>query len=209
MLRLIQILVFLSPFSIFAQVNIINRSLTDTSLAYAYVGVDNAIELTGYKVNNSILISITRGTIMNLGQNRYVLRISIPGECVLTFTDKGKVIAKRTFKVDELAEPRIRLAGVRDSVASVNQILVNPFLIIEIPGSYLKHRLVVTRFMATFVGQNFDSLETFAAGNIFTQEQINIIKQLHSGDRIFFSDIYFLGPDSRRRKFPPFTIIIK
>jgi hypothetical protein len=102
-----------------AQINVINRSLTDSCLSYGYIGIDNAIELTGYKANYSISVSITNGTITNAGRNRYILRPVNLGECILTFFDKGKTIAKKDFKIELLANPIARLAGVKDSFAAI------------------------------------------------------------------------------------------
>jgi hypothetical protein len=37
----------------------------------------------------------------------------------LTFFDKGKTIAKKDFKIELLANPIARLAGVKDSFAAI------------------------------------------------------------------------------------------
>src|ERR1700752_1992453 len=95
----LSLLVFtLLPLVSFSQVNIINRSLTDSSLTIAYIGVDNAIELTGLKNNHGTLsFSTTNGIITNVGGNRYILRPLRQGECVITFTEKNRILAKKIF----------------------------------------------------------------------------------------------------------------
>jgi len=209
MRRFTSLLFSILPIVCFSQVNIINRSLTDSSLNIAYLGLDNAIELTGYKKSVKLIFLITNGTMTDIGQNRYVLRPKNEGECIISFHNQGNKIISKLFRIDTLGDMKIRLAGVQDSVASIHQILANPFLISEIPKSYYKSPVYITSFIATFIGEKFDSVRTNAMGNLFTQEQIDIIKQLRQRDKILFQDVYFFWPDGRRRKYPPFVIAIK
>ncbi len=98
MLKLICHIISLFPFFLNAQVNIINLSLIDTSLNIAYIGVENTIELTGLKNNHgTVSFYTTNGTMTNVGGNRYVLRPLKPGECVISFTEKNKILAKKVF----------------------------------------------------------------------------------------------------------------
>jgi hypothetical protein len=62
---------------------------------------------------------------------------------------------------------------------------------------------------ATFISQELDSLKTYSDGNMLSTELKESIKKLRTGDKIFFDQLYALGPDSRRRKLKSFTIIIK
>ena len=201
---------FLFPIFLNAQVNIVNRSLIDSSLNIAYCGVENVIELTGYKGSGKISSLATNGTLTELGQHKYVLKPSKEGDCLISFHNDRKKIITKTFRCDSLkGELKIRLARVTDTVATIHQILANPFLISEIPGSYYKSPVYITSFVATFIAVNFDSLRTEATEHLLTQEQVNIVKQLHRGDKILFQNIYFFWPDGRRRKYPPFVITIK
>jgi hypothetical protein len=203
------IFLLLLPFFSFSQVNIVNRSLTDSSLNIVYIDVRNIIELTGNKSLNNLGFSTTNGTLIHLEQGRYLLRPSREGECVLTIQSNGRKIASKAFRSDSLkGELKIRLAGITDTVATINQILANPFLISEIPGSYYKSPVYITSFTATFIGVNFDSVRTEAIEHLLTKEQLSIVKQLRHGDKILFQDMYFFWPDSRRRKYPPFVITI-
>ena len=103
----------------------------------------------------------------------------------------------------------MRLGGIKDSVASIQEILINPFLHLFRENCFYKKQFMITSFRATFIGYDLDSLNMNATGNLLTQEQVDQIKKLRRGDKIFFNEIYALGPDSRRRKLSPFTIIIK
>ncbi|HEY5774078.1 MAG TPA: GldM family protein, partial [Chitinophagaceae bacterium] len=98
---------------------------------------------------------------------------------------------------------------IKDSAASINEILINPFLHLFRENCFYKKEFTITSFRAMFIGYDSDSLNTYAMGNLLTQEQIDLIKKLRRSDIIYFNEIYAFGPDSRRRKLTPFIIIIE
>jgi hypothetical protein len=137
MRKLAFLLFTLQPFVCFSQINIINRSLIDSSLNIAYLGVENAIELVGSKNSTTKLsFTTTNGTMSDVGQGRYILRPEKAGECIIRFQSKGQKIVSKVFRIDTTFNLITRLAGVRDSFATVQEIISNPFLIIESPKSF-------------------------------------------------------------------------
>jgi len=120
------------------------------------------------------------------------------------------MIFKQNFRCKKInSDITPKYAGIKDSVASVNQLLANPFLYVDLPGCYYKSNFYITSFTATFIGGDLDSLKTYAVGNLLTNEQKELIKKLNTGNKIYFDQIYSLSPDSRRRKLKSFTITIK
>src|SRR5215203_4421594 len=96
---LLLFLSFLTVFT-FSQVNIINRSLTDSSLNIAYIGVENAIELLGFKNSTTNLgFTTTNGSMSGVGQGRYILRPEKAGECIISFQSKGQKIVSEVFRI--------------------------------------------------------------------------------------------------------------
>ena len=209
MLKSICYSILLFPLFSKAQVNIINRSLTDSSLNIVYIEVDNFLEIKGAKINGDINVSASQGNITKIGIHNFTLRVS-PGDSIfITVEGKGRQILKKKFKCFELYDPVLRLGGIKDSAASINEILVTPFLRLFREDCFYKKQFMITSFSATFIGYDLDSLNTHATGNLLTQEQVELIKKLRSGDQIFFNGIYAVGPDSRRRKLNPFTLTIR
>ena len=211
MKRAFYIFILFAPTSIFAQVNIINRSLTDSSLNIAYIGVENAIELVGLK-NNSVKLSFTttNGTMSAIGRTRYILRPEKQGECIISFLSNGKNIVIKTYKIDTLTELNARLAGVRDSFATIQEIITNPFLIVEAPKSFYKARCIVRSFSLSMDDANFEDTNPFEiSGYIILDYIIKRIKGLRKGDWMWFDQIIVLCADCRARKYPPFKIIIR
>src|SRR5688572_10071434 len=115
MRKLTFLIPLLSPFFSFSQVNIINRSLTDSTLNIAYVGVENEIELIGLKSLSNLNFSTTNGRLTELGQNKYVLKLSEKGEFTLSLKNKEKLIAQKTFKADVIPDPYPRFSSQYDS----------------------------------------------------------------------------------------------
>jgi hypothetical protein len=221
MMRSLAYIVVFIPLNLSAQVSIVNRSLVDSSLNVAYLGLENAIELIGLKNNKEpILFSTTNGTITDLGQNRYLLRPFRPGECTVNFQTKKQKLAAKTFKADTLGEMIVRLAGVkdpgstgtRDSYATVQQIVSSPFLVVEVPGTFYKHKCQVTSFVLSMDGVGFEDsdIQEEIIGYLIPERIVDFIKnRLRKGNVISFENIYCTCADGSRRKLQPFTIMIK
>jgi len=198
---------------IFAQVEIINRSLTDSSLGIVYLGVENKIEIKTKFPDPKLLVTVRNGVIWKLAPYRFAWSVSENKNSVLTVVDdNGKTIGEKTFKVDTVPPPRVMIPGIKDPTASVNQILLNPFLQVVLPNCFLKSGYIITSFELTTVHEGvFDGDQTpFAiSGNRFSEQAIKTIRSLSKGDFIFFDNIKCLDPNSRTRFLPSFYLAIK
>ena len=191
------------------QVSIINRSLTDSSLDIAYVGVDNHIALKGINNFSTLIISVTNGTIEKYVANDYIFRTSNTGSSTINVKQNGKIIASKTFKGEMFPSEVIRLGNLKDSILSIRQIQLNPFLVIVLPNCLCKYNFQIVSFSAIFFKhETKDSIITTAKLHQFSPEQLAIIKELKPGDTIYFSNIRFIGgPDDAR--VPPLRVYIK
>ena len=207
---LLLFLSFLTVFT-FSQVNIINRSLTDSSLNIAYIGVENAIELFGFKNSTTNLgFTTTNGSMSGVGQGRYILRPEKAGECIISFQSKGQKIVSEVFRIDTIFNLTARLAGVRDSFATIQEIISSPFLIIESPKSFYKVRCLVRSFVLSMDAPGFEDSNPYEiVGYVIPPYVIKRIKELRKGDEMWFDQIIMNCADCRTRKIPPFKIIIK
>jgi hypothetical protein len=179
-------------------------------MSIAYLGVENSIEMIGFKPNGKLSFSITNGVITDLGQNNYVLKPSRLGECKISFQNKGRNIATKNFRVDTLGNLIARLAGVKDSFATIQVIITNPFLILEFPKTFYKHTFYIRSFELSMDEPGFEDSDPYEiVGCIIPAHVIKKIKQLRKGDHILFDQIIVQCPDCRARKLPPFQIIIK
>jgi len=174
------------------------------------LGVDNVIELTGYKGTNKLSSSTTNGTITDLGKNQYILRPENKGECIISFYNKGQKIVSKVFKIDTLGNLIARLAGIRDSFATVQEIISNPFLILEFPKTIFKHNFYIRSFVLSMDPLGFEDANPFEiVGNTIPSYVTKRIKEMHKGDWLVFEQIIVLCPDCIARKISPFRLIIK
>jgi GldM C-terminal domain len=193
------------------QVNIINQSLTDSSLNFLYIGVDNRIRVTGLTDNYRIAISGGGGSIIKTEKNQYVVHVnSVTDLCELTLLKGTKSIFRKPYKVRTISTPITTVGGLKDTAIRVSLILTNPFISIVAPGCYFRLNYRVTSFEATFI-QDADSTGTTTINNdnIFSPEQIKIIKTLKPGDNIYFDNIRAIVPGNRGYKIPSFWIKIE
>jgi hypothetical protein len=211
-MKYIFILIFLLFTSVsHGQINIINQSLTDSSLDFLYIGVDNRISVTGPAGNYSMAISGGGGTILKDGKNQYVVRVnSVTDLCELILLKGPKNIFRKGYKVRTIPELIVTAGGLRDTTVKAGVLLANPFISIVFPGCYFRISYKVTSFEATFI-KDADSTSTTIInnGNIFSPEQIKMIKILKPDDEIFFEHIRVMGPDNRGHILPSFWIKIK
>lgn len=186
MQRLFPVFLFFLPGFLIAQVNVINRSLTDSTMKIVYVGVENHLQITGLGSFQRITITTTRGTLSKSGRLIYNLRTSAPNNLFITVIKDGLIVYYEKFTSEELPEPVARIGNLKDSTGTVDDILSNPYLSVEFPGSFYKDSCKISEF--EFRDNTFDSpLKAF--GSKLTDEQINAIKKTKKKEDIIVENI--------------------
>ncbi|NOT52599.1 MAG: hypothetical protein HOP10_15150 [Chitinophagaceae bacterium] len=194
------------------QINIICPQLTDSTLNYFYIGVDNPIEVRGVRISaNHRVIVNGGGTLISLiGNNQCIVRAtSATDSCFIKILNGKKEIFSKQFKVITIPDPDVRLAGVDDSIISKTHILANPFLNAGRKNFYLKDYYQVISFNMTFDTENDSIITTSAKGNQLTEEQIGLIKNMKSGMMVTVENIRARAWDGRTRKLVPFWFKIE
>ncbi len=147
-------------------------------------------------------------SISKSGNQSYLIRVSTPGICTLTHSEYGKPLYTKKFRAELIPYPIATVSGLRDTLAKVKTLLVNPFISVRYPGCFLKPNYSIISFKATFI-KGTDSTETFAFNSSLSTEQIKFIKKLEQGDRIYFDGIRVTEPYGRLRKLSSFWIKIE
>jgi len=216
MLRTAIIFIFsILSISLKSQITVANLSLTDTTQNIFYIGVENKVHVTGKgfdPVKGKFAVSGGGCSFKNLGKGNYVYKCEMETDnCTVRYSENGKSIFTQGFRCRKIGDPLARLAGIRDSLATVDEIISNPFLIVEIPNAFYKHGCQVTAFVITMDGASFEEKNEVdsIAGYIIPTHVITKIKKLRKGDMIYFDQIRCLCKDSRSRKLKPFGITIK
>src|SRR5262245_33526636 len=112
-----------------AQVEIFNRSLTDSTLEIIYLGEENVIALKTKIQREKLLVAVKNGFIST--NQPYVYRWivhEIKNSVFKVYDDKGKIISQKNFKVDSVPDPRAKIPSEKDSVSTVSGLLLNPYM---------------------------------------------------------------------------------
>jgi hypothetical protein len=197
----------------YGQVTIINQSLTDSSINIFYMGVDNKISIKGKEYNevtNTVRISGSGASISKDSTNHYIVRATaVTDKCKIGITsNKGKKIAEKLFRVKPLAYPEAQLGLFRNAEeATVNEILIKPFVNISSPGCYYQYNIQVVSFDIT-VAIKDSVIDASATGNQLSARQIELIRNADK-DLLTVDNIRALFPDGRTRKLPSLVIYLK
>lgn len=132
------------------QVKIVNESLSDSTVDYFYIGVDNKVSISGIPADGQkFSVMATGATQMRIATGGYIIRVnSVTDSCRLIISADGKIIATRIYKV-RILPPPIAVIGTlntRDTV-TVEELLADTRLKVELPGCYFKHDMQVTDYM--------------------------------------------------------------
>ncbi|MEW6469854.1 MAG: GldM family protein [Bacteroidota bacterium] len=209
MKRILAFLLTLSPLALVSQVDIVNISLTDSTLNYLYIGVNNKVRVTG-----------TDGDLGMTSSSGKVVKDSASGifyvtEHVFTIDTlkvyrNGQLILAKDFITQKVNTPRALLSGLKDSTATLVQIVPNPVLTVHIPNCEYNFSASVSSFKVSFYRKTGALLKSYEVkGNKMSGEHLVVLKQLMPGDKIKFSDIKVSGTDTSVLFVKPLTVTIK
>jgi hypothetical protein len=200
----------LFPLVVVGQINIVNKSLVDTTKHQLYRALDNTIIISGVKTYKNIVLKSGKAKVEHIENTIFLLRPFQTGSDTLRLFADNKLLYTWPCIIDTIPYPIVRIADQMDTVLTVQQILLSPFLSVHFPATNWNHRFRVFSFSTLlFQVSEGNEIEESSPSNQFTERQIKIFRQLKKGDRIFFDNIRGGGPDSRIQKFPPFTVHIK
>jgi len=121
----------------------------------------------------------------------------------------NKLIVSKIYHIQKRTFPLAQLAFSIDSIISIEKILSNPILnlvsLYRIKSDIVNYTCTVTKKSENIKPYNFGEINGFW----LTQDIIEIIKTLKSGDSIKFNNIKVLGADTRGLILKPLCVIIK
>lgn len=197
------------------QFTISKLSLTDTTQNIFYIGVDNLIKISGKQYDPTkqhIVIMGGGGTLHKKETGVYIVRVQEETDnCHIWITENKKPVFKQNYRCRKIeGDPIARLTGVKDSFATIEQIVTSPTVVVEIPGTFYKHQCKVISFALSMDCQIFEDMwHEEITGHIIPEGAISRIKKVRKDSGIFFDNIYAVSADGRRRKLKPFRITIK
>lgn len=139
------------PFCVNAQIKIKNMSLDNPNLKELYKYINNVIRVTGLQEKADIkLVSSTMGEFkpLNTDSSFYDFNFVIKKNKfdTLRIYEGSKILLTKVYEVKEIKDPIARLGNISDTVASINEILNNPRLLVVFPNCNYKFKKQVTSF---------------------------------------------------------------
>jgi len=200
----------LFPLITLGQIKIVNNDLVDKTRHQLFRAFDNSIEISGVNTQKDIVLKGNSVNVEHLENARFIVRPFRRGSDTLRLFAGNKLLYSWPCIIDTIPYPIVRIAKQMDTVLTVQQILLSPFLSVHFPASNWDHRYRVYSF-STMIFQTSvdDEIEELSPSNRFTDRQMKIFQQLKRGDRILFDNMRGGGPDSRTQKFPSFSVHIK
>jgi len=191
--------------SLSAQVDIINQNLVDDAPDILYFGTDNHLVVSGHNGRN-IKLTVDGGSV-SVRDEGFNVKVIKPGSVSVEVYNGNQEIIKQKFSVHRVSNPVVHLGSIKDSKASVTEILKNAFLVIRLPGCYYKHDLKVISF--DLVISNRVVIKVIKGkGYIFNHDMKEAIQKLKPGNKLFFENIRVRGSDSITRIMPILEIKI-
>lgn len=103
-----------------------------------------------------------------------------------------------------------QVGHIRDSVTTVQKILVNPWLmVVDEKGNKTHFTVIGFNLTITDPSGEYILLKSTSLNNSLTKEQINSIKQSGSGSRLIFTNLRATCPDCRILALPDLFLKIK
>ena len=210
MKKVISFLLFLLPIALSAQIDIFNLSLTDSSLNYIYMGVENKLRVTGLANTDNIKLVLSNGKTVQdtIEKNIFYARVSNFNIDTAKLYRNDSLILKKEFVNTKINAAKTIFAGLTDSTATVDQIFSGKAVLdFTIPLCEYNFNTTISSFKVVFMRKNGFVLKTYLVkGNQLSGEQLIVLKQLEKGDKIIFTEIKTPSPALYIRKL---TVTIK
>jgi len=178
-----------------------------------YVGIDNYIEITGIDIDSTYNLT-TIFSKSHKGSNKNFIVRAQRSEITdtLKLFKNEKLIFSKVYNIKRMPDQYAQLGNIKDTVATLKEILSYPTLEIVNPvGGFFRIMVHVISFEIQFISNNpqINSEKIYCEGNTIPKKQRKVIKKLNTGDKIIFPGIWAAGGSFETRKLQPISITIK
>jgi hypothetical protein len=195
----------------FAQIDIVNRTVTRRDSNFAFEKERNLFAITGPKNVKWQLRSIHAKIEPTDSAWLFDVEPSRLGADTFFLIRNGIVVLTKTFEV--IPEPPfiLRWGVLKTDTATAPEVIANRRMIMSIPGRSDCPSCNIFSFVISLISDQAPAHNKMikVQGNVLTPEVANIISKLTHGDKIVFSNIILVAFDARLREMPGFTIVIR
>jgi hypothetical protein len=183
-----------------AQIRATNPFFSDTNSSELFLHRPNRIRITELMPEDSV--SLGRILPERVDSNIYTFRVDRRIQDTLFVRRKNKVVFTQSYSFRPNPDPVLHLGvvnGADPAHVTKDEILTYPTLVVE-SGNPMQ-LFVVRSFEMSVQTKDFFHGPILEASDRLSPEQIELIRQLRPGDRIYFENIRVLCPDHELRHF--------
>lgn len=190
-----------------------SMTVSPTKMNVLYAGLANplSISVPGISQTN-VKVSVTNGRIEQNAKGYVIYPDKVGVESVVTVNAQIdgvlKTIGTTPFRVKRVPNPIASVAGKNEGVISKSQLLAEQGVYAEIPDFDFEMKFTVTSFVVSSSKGGYVQ-EKIANGNRFTQEQLDLMKGLNPGSRLYIDNIVVKGDDGTTRTLSAISFKIK
>jgi len=189
-----------------------SMTVSPTKMNVFYAGLDNPVSISvpGISASN-VQVSISNGSIKT-GVGGYIVRPDKVGvKSIITVSAKIdgtlKSIGSTEFRVKRVPDPVASVAGKIEGAITKNELMAQQGVLAKIPDFDFLMNFTVTSFVVSTSKQGY-IIDKQTKGNRFSQEQMDLMKGLNPGSRLYIESIVVKGDDGTVRNLPAISFKI-
>ena len=175
--------------------------ISPTKMNVFYEGVDNPVTISVPGASaNQLSISMTNATFTRSGDG-YLVSVkpgTSGGKSTISVTaeidGKKRQLGSMDFRIKSIPPPIAVVAGKSEGKVSKNLLIAQSGVFAEMKDFDFELEYKVTRFVVSAVKNGY-SVDEPSSNNMFTKAQLDLIKSLGRGSRVFITEIKAVGPD--------------
>jgi gliding motility-associated protein GldM len=159
-----------------------------------YIGVDNPVTITGSVGIERVKPTMSNGTINPIGGGRYTVRVTSPGESVITVFEDGKSVGNFPFRNKRIPDPVVYLGNLKGSEQSKGLVENQGGLFANLDDFPFATTFRVTSFKMILLPRGKENQIFQGTGNALSDQMSNALRAAPPGSQVIFAGIKVLGP---------------
>ncbi len=190
-----------------------SMTVSPTKMNVFYAGLANplSVSVPGISASN-VKISVSNGRIEQNAGGYFVYPEKVGVNSIVSVSalidGNLKQIGATPFRVKRVPDPVATVAGKNAGLISRNELLAEQGVYAEIPDFDFEMKFTVTSFDVSTTRQGF-VVDKSAKSNRFSQDQVDLMKGLNPGSRVYIDNIVVKGEDGTTRNLSAISFKIR
>lgn len=185
--------------------------VSPTKMNVFYVGVDNPVDVSVNGVpSEKVFPSIDGGGSITKAGNSYIVKVKNPGKVKISAAAEidGKRVGmgEREFRVKVVPTPVAKCGGKIGGTYKKNELLSQQGIKAELENFDFDLKFEIVSFIVSANIKGYNE-EARGSGFKFSSEQLNLMRKVETGKKLYIESIKAKGPDGSVRDLP--SIVFK